>query len=466
MFYHYLKTKPKEGAKYTRERIINKITDNRKTNTLYECMCWYLAQLESNEDKTIKCFSYDNFDGKMPKLFTETQRGNVKKFEFEGHTIYFSNNNEKVRIEGEDFDRTNDTIRLVIHTDIEYDDWIEKVFIPTIMKKYHLYMESKRCVLSTYQNISNSHSRSSDNGVEWMRVATHPDSLKDKIVLRDTNKEYLMNEVKHFVENKQWHIDNGFPYKLGICLHGEPGCGKTSTIRYISHMTGRNTHYLRLGQITTERQFTDLLQERSLDLSKSVLVLEDIDCQELARKRSEQPETEKDDPKTSSKPPPLTLDTLLAILDGILTKEGQIVIITTNHKNKLDPALIRPGRVDIDIELKLCDQDMISRLCRQFYGCEPPAIIQQIENDKLSPAAVTNIFRRYRDQSQMEEAFQQIYETQFKAEVQETHNPKKSKKSKKHKREHKRKNKAYDMPTITTTVQVDDESNEDFFEPV
>ena len=63
----------------------------------------------------------------------------------------------------------------------------------------------------------------------------------------------------------------------------------------------------------------------------------------------------------------MTLDVLLNILDGILTTPGQIVIMTTNYKNILDKALIRPGRIDVNLELSKCTHDMIIKLSKKFY---------------------------------------------------------------------------------------------------
>ena len=98
----------------------------------------------------------------------------------------------------------------------------------------------------------------------------------------------------------------------------------------------------------------------------------------------------------------LTLDILLNILDGILTTSGQIIIMTTNHKEILDKALIRPGRIDVFLELSKCNGDMISKLCKNFYNVaelknNEKDIIESIAEYEYSPAHVMNIFRRYKN---------------------------------------------------------------------
>jgi chaperone BCS1 len=195
-------------------------------------------------------------------------------------------------------------------------------------------------------------------------------------------------------------------------LFGEPGTGKTSLIRYISTITKRNTHYLRLNQVTSEKHFHDLL--KNINLANTVLVMEDIDCAgKFVHERStvEEPTDSKDKEKEKEKvvniimnsmpdvaKPAMTLDILLNILDGILTTPGQIVIMTTNYKDLLDKALIRPGRIDINMELSNCNTTMIGQLFRNFYTIdidnEMQNIIDNIPDYKYSPAHVMNIFRK------------------------------------------------------------------------
>lgn len=402
---------------YIRNRIINKITDDRKPNTLYDCMLWFLGKLDADSEETIKCFTIDNYDGTTPELLKQNQRGETKKFTYENHTVFFTNETKKIRVDGEDFDRTNDTITLTIYTNNPNDNWLESVFIKQVMEEYRTHIKNKRFQQAVYQNMN------SQKGSEWEQVSYQPKELHDKIVLYGNDKDYLLREVNHFIKEKQWYIDNGYQYKLGILLHGEPGCGKTSIIRLISYLTRRNTHYLRLSQIKDENQFNDLLKPKNISLENTVLVLEDIDCQKLVHKR-EQPKPEVkpieqqaininlggDAEKTRDRDQsPLNLDTLLNVLDGILTTSGQIVIMTTNHKEILDPALIRPGRIDVDLELKKCDYSMITQLTQQFYKRDPPTEFEgKLPLNKHSPAFIMNVFRRYRQPKDITTAFEDI----------------------------------------------------------
>lgn len=403
---------------YVRNRIINKITDDRKPNTLYDCMLWFLGKLDANSEETIKCFTIDNYDGTTPELLKQNQRGDTKKFIYENHTIFYTNENKKIRVDGEDFDRTNDTITLTIYTNYPNDDWLESVFIKQVMDQYRIHLKNKRHQQAIYQNMNN------QKGSEWEQVSYQPKELHDKIVLYGNDKDELMYEVNHFIKDKQWYINLGFQYKLGILLHGEPGCGKTSIIRLISYLTKRNTHYLRLSQIKDENQFNELMKPKNISLENTILVLEDIDCQKLVHKRvpktqdtdkpSEQQQSINinlggDTEKTRERDSPLNLDTLLNVLDGTLTTPGQIVIMTTNHKEILDPALIRAGRIDVDLKLRNCDYPMITQLTQQFYKRDPPTEFNgKIPVNKYSPAFIMNVFRRFRKPEDITKAFETI----------------------------------------------------------
>ena len=94
---------------------------------------------------------------------------------------------------------------------------------------------------------------------------------------------------------------------------------------------------------------------------------------------------------------PVTLSHFLNLIDGLLEMPGRKIIFTTNHVEKLDPALIRPGRIDIAIEMKMADRDSINQLYKWFYkknGISSKKL-KKIPEDKFTPAEINNIFYRY-----------------------------------------------------------------------
>lgn len=402
-----------KNKKYIKTRVIQRITEERKINNLYECMSWYIShQVHYNSEDILKCITYDTFENKLPELLLRVAQDNVKFLEFQGRTINFTLSIKQAKIDGEDQPRQNDTIELYIETTDKNDKFLEDVFIPECIKLYKKKLKQNKYQSAIYENIDN----------KWEEIAKQPEKLRDTIILHNNDKDKLLENVHHFINNEQWYYDHGFPYSLGILLYGSPGCGKTSIIRLISHITKRNTHYLRLSQIKDEKEFNSLM--KSVSLENTILVLEDIDCVKWVHDRSkkiDEDETEYSIPpnkdnhtiilqtnnENKDKENRMNLEALLSILDGMRTCPGQIVFMTTNHLEKLDPALIREGRMDIKMELKTCDREMIERLASQFYKKSCNIEIGNIPNN-LSPAKVMNMFRKHR--TDMDTALRELFE--------------------------------------------------------
>jgi len=112
--------------------------------------------------------------------------------------------------------------------------------------------------------------------------------------------------------------------------------------------------------------------------TRCVVLLEDIDTAGLTHTRDEEDEpVSVKKPKTmksgnvvvaeKEKEGRISLSALLNVLDGVASQEGRVLIMTTNHIDKLDEALVRPGRVDMKIEFKLADRQMMSSLFRSIF---------------------------------------------------------------------------------------------------
>lgn len=157
----------------------------------------------------------------------------------------------------------------------------------------------------------------------------------------------LLNHLRDFERKKGWYRARGLPYHTGVLLTGEPGTGKTSLIHAIASEMGRSLHYLNLGSVENDRQLTDLVSS-GRGWERSILVIEDADATRADVSR----EAPVADGQERS---PLTLSAMLNLLDGLLTPDGMVVIATSNHPERLDPALIRPGRFDLSLEIGRLD---------------------------------------------------------------------------------------------------------------
>jgi len=203
--------------------------------------------------------------------------------------------------------------------------------------------------------------------------------------------DIVKKRVELFVNNKKWYRQRGIPHTLGILLYGPPGTGKTSLIKAIANFTHRHVINIKLQEETSQNALSNLfynenilvkkdnqLENIFISLSERIYVIEDIDCLTdivKNRRRLIEIEDDKEDEekinksiyKKRKKKTEINLSFLLNLLDGILETPGRILFITTNNPELLDEALIRPGRIDINLNLGYCSIDMIEEMFCEFF---------------------------------------------------------------------------------------------------
>ena len=219
----------------------------------------------------------------------------------------------------------------------------------------------------------------------------------------------IIKKIDFFLHNKQWYIDHGIPYNMGILLYGLPGCGKTRFIKLLMNYTGRHGIDIKLNDTIN---FTDLKQiiykdkigeKYIIPQEKRIIIFEDIDCMgSMVTERDKLDiiddtvidsvkDLKKKDLKNNN------LSYLLNILDGLNECCGRIIIMTTNKINSLDKALIRPGRIDIKIEFKKCTRYDIYKMIKIFWKDDAIDVTEfNIKNeldDIYTSAEIINIFR-------------------------------------------------------------------------
>jgi hypothetical protein len=220
------------------------------------------------------------------------------------------------------------------------------------------------------------------------------------------------------LEERAWYDKKGIPYTLGFLFHGPPGCGKTSTVKAIASEGRRHIINIQLSEIKTKAQLQHLFfndeihvyngantEKYIIPVSERLYVIEDIDAMGDTVLRREwkkpTPVTQKltGDPLLDRDTQPdkeqLDLSFLLNLLDGTLEANGRILIITTNFPERIDRALIRPGRVDMIINFKKCNRAVMQEMINSFFDTEDAVLPDDPSLDgKSSPAEVNQILFR------------------------------------------------------------------------
>ncbi len=193
--------------------------------------------------------------------------------------------------------------------------------------------------------------------------------------------------------------------KLGLYLYGEPGCGKTSIIKSIVNYTGRHVISVALSKVKSKNALMSLFFDeklyttqctRYIPFKDRIYIFEDIDAESdivLDRKDVKSKDTDETDKKDktekktseNTRKDTLKLSDVLNVLDGVTEITDSIIIITTNHPEKLDPALTRPGRITMAINMgKMLSEDVFSMVSYHY-----PRDVQNIfeKDDKIITAS-------------------------------------------------------------------------------
>lgn len=200
----------------------------------------------------------------------------------------------------------------------------------------------------------------------WQRCMSRPNRDFSTVILPDKVKKDLIADAGDYLEpaTRRWYANRGIPYRRGYLLYGPPGTGKSSLSVALAGYFRMKIYIVSLSSVTaTEEHLASLFAELP---TNCIVLLEDIDTAGLSKTR-EKKEDDKEDSDNTPVQGQLSLSALLNILDGVAAQEGRVLIMTTNHLESLDKALIRPGRVDMIIPFRLADADMSESIFKAIY---------------------------------------------------------------------------------------------------
>lgn len=250
----------------------------------------------------------------------------------------------------------------------------------------------------------------------------------------------LQKRTEFFMKRRDWYDSKGIPHTLGIVMYGHPGCGKTSTIKALANETKRHIFNIMLSEIKTKEAlkelfYNDLIHYHTgermdtlhIPVHKRIYVIEDIDAMDsivlkrtadqIAKEAKKKEEKEKEldalkkemgqkaalnmlKGKDGEEEDALDLATLLNVLDGVRETPGRIIVLSTNYPERLDEALLRPGRFDMMIEYEKHPISVLQEHVEKYYD----VTLTKAQREDLSaphlekkwtPAEVSQILFKY-----------------------------------------------------------------------
>lgn len=317
----------------------------------------------------------------------------------------------------------------------------------TIEHKYSLYSHKKsikelmdfltKCIeefdFDTIVSLNNKpcyfmYDKKEDGNLRFDEYLLEHDRNFDNIFFDQKNS--IKERLDFFMNNREWYRKKGIPYTLGLMFSGKPGCGKTSTIKAIAKYTNRHIIDIPLTKIDNCRDLMNIfygeeINEKKIPMNKRIYLFEDIDSILDILKEREQKDkdikpgssleeqntvllkalVDKNDTFKKSSVmdkiggnDKLNLGFFLNLIDGVLETPGRILILSTNHPDKLDRALVRPGRIDMKIHMEKCSKQMIYDIIKHYYEIDEYSeytIVQKLYEKEITPAELYQICFKY-----------------------------------------------------------------------
>ena len=393
---------PFKEWKYTS---VSKITDDLTVNDLYPILYSYLTSNENvdyTKEKILthscKYINHNVIDDKEIEFIIKPVSSIKNKIMFNNYEIYFEFKNNTITLHGRSGKQERDNSIIYLSTYVDETSTVDVFgkFFEHCHKDYKEKIKRKPWVQNIFIN----------KGNEWTSEVSNNKRKLSTVILQNGLKDEIANDLKLFIDSKEWYQNMDAAYRIGYMFYGHPGTGKTSLIKALSYHYKKHIYYVMLQNIKDDNELMELMKR--VDYKNSFVVIEDIDATISAVKSRDinnnkthetndtnnTNDTNECNKKFKSQ---ITLSGLLNVLDGYVNSDNRILFMTSNHPEVIDKALLRPGRCDRQYQFNNCSVNQIKEIYEMYFNMEAP--LDQIKNIKsyeYSPAHITTIFMKYR----------------------------------------------------------------------
>ncbi|KAK9705828.1 hypothetical protein RND81_07G085100 [Saponaria officinalis] len=250
-------------------------------------------------------------------------------------------------------------------------------------------------------------------GHPWEAVPFKHPSTFDTLAMDPARKAEIVSDLMEFAQGESFYRATGRAWKRGYLLYGPPGTGKSSMIAAMANLLNYDIYDLEITEVGSNSELRKLLMKTT---SKSIIVIEDIDCsvnlcgdrgQKIAVNSGQRVQIGPgQDDGSGAGTGSVTLSGLLNFTDGLWSCCGseRIFVFTTNHVEKLDPALLRSGRMDMHVHMSYCTCESVWILVRNYLGLDEGDLSIQLKAEfekvvdkaRITPADVSEVLIRHR----------------------------------------------------------------------
>ena len=372
-----------EKCKRKKNKLVIFNKDNKDVpNPIFTQLQKYI--IDKHKD-TIKECDLDTSEGKLSYALRNSTLNNIEDV-YLGHKIFIY------------IDKESDTSKGTTNSKATKSILLEsKTANIDILKEYiHTHFKLNRNTIKEMTIYNTFKSGNKENKtIGWEPITVKSNRTIENLVISETVKKEVIDDVEWFMDNEMWYAQRGIPYKRGYILYGEPGTGKTSLIKCIANHYKIPVFSIQLDSIDNNDQLVHLMTDINYFIQGHkyyILVFEDVDRSKFFTDKYYEGK--------------LTISCFLNVLDGIAEANGRIMFITGNNITNVTKheAMVRPGRIDKKVEITKCDNSQIQKLINIFYENDIKLDKDQI-NIEITPANLIKIMQR----CELEEILNYIY---------------------------------------------------------